>query len=265
MELVVLGSGDTVGVPKIGCSCPTCTIAKEKGIPDARTRFSILIKDTEAGFNMLVDTSPDMRLQLIREGVERVSAVLYTHHHWDHVLGFNDFYRVQAVITVFGLKETVNYVLDRVGFGNLVKAKRKYIHPFESVKYKSIEFTAFPVYHPHLNDGLNIQPVGYMFRLEGAKLVVTGDTGISIPEESLKLIHEPDILITDAFISYPKHFLDHHMTIEEAVRLAEQLEAKKTILVHLTHANPPHAELQKKVDLTAEKIIVGYDTLKLKI
>lgn len=265
MELVVLGSGDTVGVPKIGCKCPACTAAKEKGIPDARTRFSILLKDTERNLNVLVDTSPDMRLQLIREGVERVSAVLYTHHHWDHVLGFNDFYRVQATVTVFGLKETVDYVLDRVGFGSLVKARRRYIQPFESVKYKSFEFTAFPVYHPHLNNGLSVQPVGYLFRLGEVKLAITGDTGISIPEESLKLIHEPDILVADAFISYPTHFLDHHMTVEEAVRLADQIKARKTILVHLTHANPPHAELQRKVDPTAEKIIVGYDTLRLKL
>lgn len=265
MELVVLGSGDTVGVPKIGCKCPTCTVARERGIPDARTRFSVLLRDDEKNLNLLVDTSPDMRLQLIREGVERVSAVCYTHHHWDHVLGFNDFYRVQATVTVFGLKETVDYVLDKVGFGNLVKVKRVYIKPFESVKYKSFEFTAFPVHHPHLNDGLNIQPVGYLFKLGEARVAITGDTGINIPEESLRLIRKPDLLVVDAFISYPKHFLDHHMTVEEAISLAEQIEARKTILVHLSHANPPHEELQRRVDPSMDRILVGYDTMRIKL
>jgi len=265
LELVILGSGDTVGVPKIGCTCPTCNMARERGIPDARTRFSLLFRDTERGYNILVDTSPDMRLQLLRENVKRVSAVIFTHHHFDHILGFNDFYRVQQVVTVFGLRETVDYVLDKMGFGSLVKARRKYIRPFEMVRYKSIEFMAFPVFHPHLNDGVNVQPVGYVFKVNGRKIVVTGDTGINIPERSIEVMYEPDILVADAFVSSPKHFLDHHMTVEEAVLLAERLRAERTILVHLAHVNPPHMELQRKVDPTSKKVIVGYDTLKVEV
>ncbi len=265
MEVIILGSGDTVGTPKLNCTCETCTLARQQGIPNARTRFGIIIRDPERDRNISIDTGPDLRAQLIREGINRIAAVLYTHHHYDHILGFSEFYRVQQFIKVFGLKETLDFVLDKMGF-KIINAKRKEIKLYEPIDYHNIQFQAFPVYHPSWNvthPASQIQPIGYTFNINGKKLVITGDTGVRIPEESLKIMSKPDLLITDAFIDKPAHFLDHHMTVNEAIELANNLKAKKTVLVHLAHMNPPHEKLQEKVDPTTEKILIGYDSLKM--
>jgi len=264
LEIIILGSGDTVGTPKLNCTCETCTLARTQGIPNARTRFGILIRDPDKDRNIIIDTGPDLRAQLIREGVRRIAAVLYTHHHYDHILGFSEFYRVQNFIKVFGLKETLDFVLEKMGF-KIINAKRVEIKLYETVEYHNIRFQAFPVYHPSWNEEKPIQPIGYSFNINGKKLVVTGDTGVRIPEEALRVMDKPDILITDAFIDRPTHFLDHHMTINEAVELADNLQAKKTVLVHLAHLNPPHEKLQEKVDPTRERILIGYDSLKMVI
>nr|MDO8090861.1 MBL fold metallo-hydrolase [Candidatus Sigynarchaeota archaeon] len=147
MEIIILGSGDTVGTPKLNCTCETCTLARTQGIPNARTRFGILIRDPEKDRNIIIDTGPDLRAQLIREGVRRIAAVLYTHHHYDHILGFSEFYRVQNFIKVFGLKETLDFVLEKMGF-KIINAKRVEIKLYETVEYHNIRFQAFPVYHP---------------------------------------------------------------------------------------------------------------------
>ncbi|MEM2144953.1 MAG: MBL fold metallo-hydrolase [Candidatus Jordarchaeaceae archaeon] len=262
MEIIILGSGDTVGTPKLNCNCETCTLARTQGIPNARTRFGILIRDPEKDRNIAIDTGPDLRAQLIREGINRIAAVLYTHHHYDHILGFSEFYRVQNFVKVFGLKETLDFVLEKMGF-KIIKAKRMEIKLYEPVNYHNIQFQAFPVHHPSWNEERPIQPIGYSFDINGKKLVITSDTGVGIPEESLRIMRNPDILITDAFIDRPTHFLNHHMTVNEAIELADNLKAKKTVLVHLAHMNPPHEKLQEKVDRTREKILVGYDSLKL--
>jgi phosphoribosyl 1,2-cyclic phosphate phosphodiesterase len=267
LEIIILGSGDTVGTPTLNCNCESCTLAREQGIPNSRTRFGILIRDPEKDRNISIDTGPDLRAQLIREGIRRIAAVLYTHHHYDHILGFSEFYRVQNFIKVFGLKETLDFVLERMGF-KIINAKRKEIKLYETVDYHNIQFQAFPVYHPTWNvthPASYIQPIGYSFNINGKKLVITGDTGVKIPEESLRLIKNPDLLITDAFIDKPTHFLDHHMTVNEAKELANTLNAKKTVLIHLAHLNPPHEKLQEKVDPLRKKIIIGYDSLKLTI
>lgn len=262
MEIIILGSGDTVGTPKLNCNCETCTLAQKQGIPNSRTRFGILIRDPEKDRNIAIDTGPDLRAQLIRERINRIAAVLYTHHHYDHILGFSEFYRVQNFIKVFGLKETLDFVLEKMGF-KIINAKRMEIKLYELVNYHNIQFQAFPVYHPSWNEEKPIQPIGYSFDIDGKKLVITSDTGVGIPEESLQIMKNPDILITDAFIDRPAHFLNHHMTVNEALELANNLKAKKTVLVHLAHMNPPHEKLQEKVDTTREKILVGYDSLKL--
>ena len=262
MEIIILGSGDTVGTPKLNCNCETCTLARTQGIPNARTRFGILIRDPEKDRNIAIDTGPDLRAQLIREGINRIAAVLYTHHHYDHILGFSEFYRVQNFIKVFGLKETLDFILEKMGF-KIINAKRMEIKLYEPVNYHDIQFQAFPVHHPSWNEEKPIQPIGYSFNINGKKLVITSDTGVGIPEESLQIMRNPDLLITDAFIDRPTHFLNHHMTVNEAIELADTLKAKKTILVHIAHMNPPHEKLQEKVDKTREKILVGYDSLKI--
>ncbi len=85
MKVIILGSGGSSGVPQIGCACFTCTSNDAK---NKRTRASILIQTNDA--NILIDTSPDLRQQLLRQGVERIDAIIYTHDHSDHTAGLDD-------------------------------------------------------------------------------------------------------------------------------------------------------------------------------
>ena len=86
-KLTILGSGTSTGVPMIGCSCDVCCSDDPK---DHRTRASILLQDDNATTNILIDTGPDLRKQMLRSNVKKLKSVLYTHYHYDHLGGLND-------------------------------------------------------------------------------------------------------------------------------------------------------------------------------
>ena len=92
MKFTLLGTGDAIGTPKIGCDCPQCTHARETG---TLLRTSILIEHDDR--HILVDSSPDLRQQLLRYGSPHIDAVIWTHGHYDHFMGFGEFYRVQKI------------------------------------------------------------------------------------------------------------------------------------------------------------------------
>ena len=94
MEIRILGSGDAAGTPHVGCTCKNCTYAHNTGIE--RLRTSLLI--THQDHNLIIDTTPDMRRQLLQAGSPRIDAVIWTHGHYDHFMGFGDFYRVQSIL-----------------------------------------------------------------------------------------------------------------------------------------------------------------------
>ncbi len=88
LTVTILGSGTSQGVPMIGCRCPVCLSSDPR---DNRSRSSIYLATPEA--SILVDTTPDLRLQCVREGIDRADAVFFTHHHADHIMGFDDLRR----------------------------------------------------------------------------------------------------------------------------------------------------------------------------
>ena len=94
MKFTLMGTGDAIGTPKVGCGCPQCMHARETGT--GRLRTSILIE--HEGRHILVDSSPDLRQQLLRHGSPHIDAVIWTHGHYDHFMGFGEFYRVQKIL-----------------------------------------------------------------------------------------------------------------------------------------------------------------------
>ncbi|HWR25660.1 MAG TPA: MBL fold metallo-hydrolase [Methanosarcina sp.] len=229
MKLTLLGTGDAVGTPKIGCTCPACEDARRGGKSE-RLRSSILVES--ANGKILIDTSPDLRQQFLKQKLSRIDGVIWTHGHYDHYSGFGEFYRVQNKVDVYGIPETLDYIDQFVSF---LKPKYHYVKLYEPFELIGLTFILFEVNHPPVE-----MPAGVIIREGEVKVVVTGDTNSKIPDASLRLMKDPDLLIADAIV--PPHIhIKKHMNSKEAMELAKKLNAKETVLVHLSHHFRPHS------------------------
>jgi phosphoribosyl 1,2-cyclic phosphate phosphodiesterase len=244
MKITLLGTGDAIGTPKIGCKCPTCQDARRGGRSN-RLRSSILIETAKG--RVLIDTGPDLRFQLLRENIASIDACIWTHGHYDHYNGFPEFYRVQKHVPVYGVTTTLDYILSYLYFLNPERNDVEFYKPFELI---DASFTLFKVTHPKLKDC-----AGVLIEQDNKKVVITGDARVNIPQESLELIKDADLLIADA-IAPPHIKLVKHMNAEEALQLAEKIMARKVVFTHLSHLYPPHEEAVKQWPL-------GYDGMKI--
>ncbi len=266
IEIIILGSGDSIGTPKLACRCETCETARKKGIPFSRTRFGILLthysnSDPTNTTNILVDTGPDCRMQLLQVGIEDIDAIFWTHMHYDHMVGFGDFYHNRGSLDVLSTEETLNFIKN---FRFKVTVKQIPLESYVQVNYRDLKVTPFYVLHK----SALTKPIGFLIEDKTSeKIVITGDTGFNIPEESLKLIQNasPDVLITDMFTDADtERFKEVHMSISEAIRFAQISNAKETYLMHMSHRCRPHDELEKYLE-SYEHIHVAYDTQKISL
>ncbi|MDD1670202.1 MAG: MBL fold metallo-hydrolase [Methanomicrobiales archaeon] len=229
MDLHFLGTGDAVGTPKVGCSCETCRSAREQGIQ--RLRTSLLI--AEEGKHILIDTSPDLRQQLLCTGSPRIDAVIWTHGHYDHYSGFGEFYRVQDPPPVYADAETLSYCAPLFGF---LPFERHPVEPFHPFGLSGLTVTLFPVNHPP------VPSFGVRIDSPEGSVAYTGDTRADIPGRSTELLSGADLLILDAIVP-PEIRLNKHMNYEEALRVAAEARPAEYRLVHLSHLIPwslPH-------------------------
>jgi len=226
MKVTILGSGTSTGVPMVGCNCRVCS----SGDPgDKRTRASLLIR--HEGRNILVDASTDLRFQALREGIERVDAVFFTHSHADHVNGIDDLrgfhFLHREIIPCFGSRATLETLLN--GF-------RYIFREHEGSGYTPI-LKPVEVAGPFDLFGLTVVPVALRhgrtqalgFRIGSfAYLTDCND----IPPSSLALLEGLDVLVVDGLRWKPHPF---HFNIEEAIAATTPLKAVRTILTHLSH------------------------------
>jgi phosphoribosyl 1,2-cyclic phosphate phosphodiesterase len=229
MELHFLGTGDAIGTPKVGCGCENCSSARELGME--RLRTSLLIE--EKGRHLLIDTSPDLRRQLLGTGSPRIDAVIWTHGHYDHYSGYGEFYRIQDPPPVYAAEETLSYCAPLFGF---LPFKRHPVEPWVPVELLGLSVTLFPVNHPP------VPSFGIRIDSPEGSLAYTGDTRADIPEGSKALLSGVDLLIVDAIVP-PEIRLDKHMNYEEALQLAREAGPGEFRLVHLSHLIPwslPH-------------------------
>jgi phosphoribosyl 1,2-cyclic phosphate phosphodiesterase len=229
MRVTLLGTGDAIGTPKIGCKCASCTDALRGG-RSRRLRFSVLIESDEDEGRVLVDTSPDLRWQLLKKDISNVDGVIWTHAHYDHYAGFGDFHRVQNHVDVYALKDTMDYILNYLYF---LKPVRHDVRAFEPFEIANMKFTLFNVNHPPT------ETAGVLITNGSRRLVITSDTNLDIPRESLDLMRNADLMLADAIMP-PGYNLNTHMNAEEAIRLARNLNARDLRLTHLSHLYPPH-------------------------
>jgi phosphoribosyl 1,2-cyclic phosphate phosphodiesterase len=257
MRLTFLGTGTSFGVPQIGCGCAVCRSTDPR---DKRTRSGAILE--AAGSNILIDTPPELRLQLLAGGFSRIDAVVYTHEHADHVNGIDDLrifsVRQHGPLPIYGPSETLgrvrssfNYIFDdAVRPYEGTSKPRLSLHPTEPgqpVIMAGVEVLPLAFQHGHL------RVFGYRF---GGLAYITDVK--AIPETAFDRLRGLDVLVLNALWWRPH---PTHLSISEAVDTAQALGARRTYLTHLTHETG-HAELEAQLPAG---IFPAYDGLTVEV
>jgi phosphoribosyl 1,2-cyclic phosphate phosphodiesterase len=252
--LVLLGCGTSTGVPVIGCKCPVCTSPHPR---NQRTRTGVAIVTGQG--NLLIDTPPELRLQLVREGIDSAEAVLYTHSHADHVLGLDDLrifgYRRKASLPLY-CEEEVQSHLRRM-FAYAFDQEKETLHSRPMIHFETLTNDPIQLL------GLTIQPVPLIHgetRVMGFRI---GDVAFctdcnAIPSSSERLLEGLDVLILDALHehSHPTHF-----SISEAIEVVGRLRPRQAYLTHLSHL----VDYEKSGGRLPSGIALAYDGLRIAI
>jgi phosphoribosyl 1,2-cyclic phosphate phosphodiesterase len=226
-KMILLGTGTSVGVPAIGCGCHVC----QGGHPrNQRTRASAILGLPEG--NLLIDTSPDLRQQLLREKIGIVHSVIYTHEHSDHVMGFDDlrlfqFYLGHPVPVYCNtkvesrLRKAFDYVFSGETQTHQGAAPAVNLIPIDREPIEVLGANVIPI---PLKHGPKFDVLG--FRIGN----VAYCTDVSeIPESSWPLLEGLDTLVLDALRADP-HVT--HLSIEQAIDVAQRLQVKQTYFTH---------------------------------
>ena len=253
--VTVLGSGTSQGVPMIGCRCPVCQSPDPR---DKRTRSSIFLETPQV--KILVDTTPDLRQQALREGLNHLDAVIFTHPHADHIMGFDDLRRFCELqgssLPVYGSDQTLTQVEQTFFYAfNPKKSIPGYVHAVPHVVLDvftlgELEITPLPVPHGALLTN------GYLFSHQGRKLLAYLSDCAAVPEEVRATIAGVEVLIIDGLRekAHPTH-----LNVEGAVQAARAIGARQSYLTHQTHERT-HVDRARGLP---PGIGVTYDGMKL--
>lgn len=246
-----MGTGTSQGIPLIGCTCEVCLSENPK---DKRLRSSILISDR--GNNFVIDTGPDFRQQMLREKVNKLDAVLFTHEHKDHIAGLDE---VRAFN--FLTKKPIDiYASPRVQMA----IRREFAYIFSEEKYPGIpELNIHDINGEELPiNGSVFLPITvwhyklqvYAFRINDVTYITDANY---ISEEEKKKIKGSRIIIVNA-LRRQKHI--SHFTFEEAIDLMKELEPEQAYFTHISHQLGKHDEVSKELP---DFIRLAYDGLQI--
>ena len=224
MQVTFLGTGTSRGIPTVGCHCGVCTSSNPK---NNRLRSSILI---ESEAHIVIDTSVDFRMQMLRYKVRRLDAIVYTHSHVDHILGLDDVYPfnmwTQRTTLAYGSPATLKEI--KITFRHLFKEELYLgvpcvkLIPIEGKFYiGDLEFEPIEVLHDKMPVlGFRVGRFAYI-------------TDVShIPDKSFEQLKGVEYLVLGGlrYIGHPKHF-----SLSQAAETAQRLGARKTYLIHMNH------------------------------
>ncbi|MDG2208511.1 MAG: MBL fold metallo-hydrolase [Flavobacteriales bacterium] len=251
VEMTFLGTGTSQGVPVITCSCPVCTSANPR---DQRLRSAVLMKT--AGQSVVIDSGPDFRQQMLREGVNHLDALVLTHEHKDHIAGMDDIrafnFRSKKDVPVYAservqeaLKREFHYVFSENTYPGTPKVA---LHTIEEDPFQIGDdlWWPLPVKHHKL-------PV-LGFRLGDVAYITDANSIEPLAFERLKGL---DILVLNA-LRRESHL--SHFTLDEAISLAHRIGARKTYFTHISHQLGCHAEVQEELPHGIE---LAYDGLRV--
>ena len=252
MKVIFMGTGTSDGVPMIGCKCKVCT-SKDKR--DKRTRSSVLINHNNK--NYIIDTSADFRWQMIRECIDNLDAVFYTHAHADHTSGIVDLRSLNFImnrsIDCYGNKDTMDTLRDKYDFffnpiqvgGGLPQVVFHIIE--KDIIFDDLKVIPIPVEHGVLNI------LGYRFN----NFTYITDASF-ITDDSLKLIEGSEVLVLNGLRYRPHHT---HLCLQQSVNIADKLGIKKVYFTHMTH-DVLHRHLEKELPIN---MYPAYDGLTIEI
>ncbi|MCB9223301.1 MAG: MBL fold metallo-hydrolase [Crocinitomicaceae bacterium] len=251
MKATFLGTGTSQGVPVIACNCSTCQSQNPK---DKRLRTSLMVSIGD--HNVVIDTGPDFRQQMLVNNVQMVDAVLFTHEHKDHIAGLDDIraynFRSQKSMEIYAtervqeaLKREFYYVFSGFDYPGIPQINLHTISD-ESIHLCGVDFIPIEVMHYKL-------PVK-AFRIAGLTYIT--DANYIAPEEKEK-IKGSDVVIVNA-LRKEQHI--SHFNLEEALELIEELAPKKAYLTHISHLMGLHDEVSKSLP---ENVEIAYDGLQI--
>ncbi len=256
LTITFLGTGTSQGVPIIGCDCRVCLSEDSR---DLRMRSSIYVQTPECSW--VIDTGPDFRSQCLRYGIRTLDAVVYTHAHTDHIMGFDDlrpFCPWGKALPVYASPDTMGHLKRIFEFAfNGQNRFPGYIHPepheiVEPFFLGDTELTPLEV--PHGRTMVN----GYLLRRNGQPLAAYLSDCKEVPEPIIERIAGVQHLIVDA-LRYKLH--PTHMNVEEALAVAEKVRPAQAWFTHLCH-DLMHADLEQSLP---SGVRVAYDGLKLEL
>lgn len=258
MKITFLGTGTSQGVPVIACDCLVC---KSKNQKDKRLRVSVMVEVDDKNF--VIDTGPDFRQQMLREKVEQLDAVIFTHAHKDHIAGLDD-------VRAFNFTKKNNFepkAMDVYADDFVQKAlKREFVYAFDGSDYPGIPkitlqtidkkpfkifntvFTPIQVFHYKL-------PV-LGFRIKDFTYITDANF---IPEEEKKKIYGSKVLVLNAV---RKEIHISHFNLEQAIEQFEELKSEKCFITHISHQMGLHEEVNKTLP---HNIQLAYDGLKIEL
>lgn len=254
MKVVILGTGTSQGVPVIGCKCETCQSSNPK---DKRLRTSAYI--SVDGMKILIDTSIDFRQQMLRNKIDDIDAVLYTHHHVDHINGMDDLRQItqkhKKVIELYGNKTTIDEM--KISFRYVFDEELIRHHAVPLVKFNYIENKNFKLGDVEiipiecLHGNLKI----FGFRIKNFAYITDCS---AISDDELKKLEGLKVLVLNALRIRPH---PTHFNLQQAIEVAKKVKPKKTYFTHLTHDI-----LHDKINSTLPKgIELGYDGIEFNL
>jgi phosphoribosyl 1,2-cyclic phosphate phosphodiesterase len=255
LQITFLGTGTSHGIPVIGCDCGVCKSADPR---DKRLRTSIRVETP--GFSLIVDTTPDFRTQCLREEICRVDAVLYTHAHVDHILGFDDLRRfcelenknmpiLGSPQTLESLARVFQYAFDgSARFPNYIRPEPQQV----SGPFALGGLDIVPVELPHGRITTN----GFVFEKNGRRLFAYYTDCAEVPPAAEEAARGVEVLVIDA-LRHNSH--QTHLTVQGALEAARRIGARQTYFIHMCH-ELGHAETDASLP---PDVRLAYDGLRI--
>lgn len=250
LKVTFLGTGTSQGVPVIACACNVCLSGDRR---DKRLRTSVFLEAD--GYNIIIDTGPDFRYQVLRAGISRLDAILYTHEHRDHIAGLDDVrsfnFKQKMAMPIYGNHQVIEQI------------KREFHYIFES-SYPGIPRLEI---HEIQNQGfavgnLPVLPIRVMhhklpvfgFRIHDFTYITDANY---IPEPEFDKVRGTKILVINA-LQKDDHL--SHFTLNEALEVVDRVMPEKAYFTHISHNLGLHKDIAKELPAN---VMLAYDGLSI--